>query len=216
MSQRGYVGAQGSQKKLTLVFSMKGIFWNSDGFRDTAKHFFVHETIREHKLDFFAVLETGRDNFLVPFLKHISGGQDFQWYCVPPIGRSGGILVGINTATLSIQNVVTGERCVKFYVTSKVDNFKRVLIAVYGAAQDDKKPDFLAELVRICEDEPLPMIVGGDFHIIRRKEEKNKDNFNTRWPFIFNVIIESLDLRELALSGRQFTWASRRVNLLRS
>ena len=27
---------------------------------------------------------------------------------------------------------------------------------------------------------------------------------------MFNVIIESLDLREIALSGRQYTWASRR------
>jgi hypothetical protein len=54
--------------------------------------------------------------------------------------------------------------------------------------------------------------VGGDFNIIRRKEEKNNDNFNTRWPFLFNAIIESLDLREIALSGRQFTWANRRVH----
>jgi exonuclease III len=84
------------------------------------------------------------------------------------------------------------------------------MVAVYGAAQDEHKPAFLSELVRICEDEPLPMIVGGDFNIIRRREEKNNDNFNTRWTFIFNAIIESLDLRELSLSGRQYTWANRR------
>jgi exonuclease III len=85
-------------------------------------------------------------------------------------------------------------------------------VAVYGAAQDEHKPEFLAELVRICEEEPLPILVGGDFNIIRRKEEKNNDNFNARWPFMFNAIIESLDLREIALSGRQFTWANRREN----
>jgi hypothetical protein len=43
------------------------------------------------------------------------------------------------------------------------------LVAVYGAAQDEQKPDFLAELVRMCEDEHLPLIVGDDFNIIRRK-----------------------------------------------
>jgi hypothetical protein len=53
------------------------------------------------------------------------------------------------------------------------------------------------------------MIVGGDFNIIRHREEKNNDNLNTRWPFIFNVIIESLDLRELTLSGHQLTWENR-------
>jgi hypothetical protein len=45
-------------------------------------------------------------------------------------------------------------------------------VAVYGAAQDANKPDFLAELVRICDSESLPMMVGGDFNIIRRQEEK--------------------------------------------
>jgi endonuclease/exonuclease/phosphatase family metal-dependent hydrolase len=47
---------------------------------------------------------------------------------------------------------------------------------------------------------------------MRRKEYKNNDNFNPHWPFIFSAIIDSLDLRELGLSGRQFTftWASRR------
>jgi hypothetical protein len=51
----------------------------------------------------------------------------------------------------------------------------------------------------------------GDFNIIRRREENN-DNFYACWPFIFNSIIESLDLRDIALSGIQFTWANRRDN----
>jgi hypothetical protein len=55
-------------------------------------------------------------------------------------------------------------------------------------------------------------LVGGDFNIIRRKEEKNNENFHARWPFIFNAIIESLDLREIVLSGRQFTWANRHTS----
>jgi hypothetical protein len=55
------------------------------------------------------------------------------------------------------------------------------------------------------------MLVGGYFNIIRRQEQKNNDNFNTYWPFLFNSITENLDLREINLSGRQFTWASRRT-----
>jgi hypothetical protein len=35
------------------------------------------------------------------------------------------------------------------------------LIPVYGAAQDAQKAAFLAELVRFCEDDSLPMLVGG-------------------------------------------------------
>jgi hypothetical protein len=82
---------------------------------------------------------------------------------------------------------------------------------VYGAAQEALKSDFLAKLVRIFYAETLPMFVGRDLNIIRRQEEKSNDNFNAHRPFLFNVIIENLDLREVvALSGSQFTWASRR------
>jgi len=48
----------------------------------------------------------------------------------------------------------------------------------------------------------LPTLIGG--HI----KEKNKDNFNPRWPFLFNAVIDSFDLREIDLTGRQFTWAN--------
>jgi hypothetical protein len=187
---------------------MGGCIWNGGGFRDTAKQLFVKETIREYKLDFFAISGIGRDNFSAPFINNLAGGFDYQWFCVPPIGRSGGILVGFNAETFTIQDVITGDRCVKFHVTSKNDNYKWALVVVYGAAQDEKKTNFLAELVRICENEPLPMLVGGDFNIIRGPHEKNNDNFNGRWPFIFNAIIDSLDLREIVLSGRQFMWAN--------
>jgi hypothetical protein len=79
-------------------------------------------------------------------------------------------------------------------------------MAVYGAAQDVQKPPFLAELVRMCEDQSLSLLVGGDVNIIRSPLEKNNDNYNARWAFVFNAIIESLNLREIVL----YTWASRR------
>jgi hypothetical protein len=80
---------------------------------------------------------------------------------------------------------------VNLNLRNKADGFEWALILVYGAAQDDHKHEFLAELVRNCEVEALPMLVGGDFNILIRKEDKNNDNFNVCWPFIFNVITEA-------------------------
>jgi hypothetical protein len=51
----------------------------------------------------------------------------------------------------------------------------------------------------------MMVLSGCYFNILRRKEDKNKDNFKPHWPFVFNAIIESLNLREISLSGRQFT-----------
>jgi hypothetical protein len=92
----------------------------------------VHKTIQENMLNFFAILETGRSKFSAPFSTKLSDGQDFIWYCLPPQGRSGGILVGINTATLIVNGVSNGDFCVKIQLRSKVDGFEWVLVPVYA------------------------------------------------------------------------------------
>jgi hypothetical protein len=66
--------------------------------------------------------------------------------------------------------------------------------AVYGPAQDDKKESFLAEMVNMCSHETLPLMISGDFNIIRCFDEKNNDRFNNRWLFLFNDIIDGLNL----------------------
>ena len=77
--------------------------------------------------------------------------------------------------TLEVLNVVHGDFAVKFCVSSKIGGFRWALVVVYGAAQPELKPEFLADLVRICGDERLPFWLG-DFNIIRRQEEKIMTN----------------------------------------
>ena len=40
----------------------------------------------------------------------------------------------------------------------------------------------------------------------------NNSNYNDRWPFLFNAIIDAFNYRELAMTGRQFTWSNNRQN----
>jgi exonuclease III len=75
---------------------------------------------------------------------------------------------------------------------------------VYGAAHQQYKEAFVTELVQLCTKETLPILIGGDFNIIRGPHEKNNANYSERWPFFFNEIIDAFNLRELELSGQQF------------
>lgn len=84
-------------------------------------------------------------------------------------------------------------------------------MAVYGSAQEEFKTPFLTELVRAFQQNPLPTLIGGDFNIMRNSRERimNNDRFSNPWPFLFNVVIDSFDLKEIDLTGRQFiTWAN--------
>jgi hypothetical protein len=42
---------------------------------------------------------------------------------------------------------------------------------------------------------------------MRGPEDKSNDNFDPRWPNLFNDVIEHLELKEIEMLGRQFTWA---------
>ena len=88
---------------------MKGIYWNSRGFSDLAKYRYISEAIKEHNLDFVAVMETQKKDMSRANLNRLSGGADYIWHCLPPRGRSCGILLGINALNLELSLIVEGE-----------------------------------------------------------------------------------------------------------
>ena len=67
--------------------------------------------------------------------------------------------------------------------------------------------NFLAEMANTCSRETLPYVIGGDFNIMRHPLDKSSGVFDFKWPTLFNAVIESLDLKEIVMSGRQYTWA---------
>ena len=73
-------------------------------------------------------------------------------------------------------------------------------MAVYGPVLDNFKSSFLAELVRAYQQNHLSSLIGGDFNILR-SVEKNNNRYSNRWPFLFNAVIDSFDLREIVLMG---------------
>ncbi|WVZ53763.1 hypothetical protein U9M48_004664, partial [Paspalum notatum var. saurae] len=120
-------------------------------------------------------------------------GKDFLWHCKSPEGRSGGMLVGVNLATLDVGSIEEGDFFVRFKIRCKKHDFISNLVL------EDHKQRFLKELAHLSSKETLPMIIGGDFNIMRGPQEKSK-------------VIDAYNLRELELSGRQFTWANNLSN----
>jgi hypothetical protein len=80
---------------------------------------------------------------------------------------SGGMLLGVDLQMFDIGAIDEGDYYIKFHLCNKVDEFKWALVVVYGPAQDEHKESFLAELVNMCSHESLPLIIGGDYNILR-------------------------------------------------
>jgi exonuclease III len=187
---------------------MKGIFWNSRGLGDLAKHNLLSNFSKEQRLNFIVIMEMGRSDFSDSTLRHLCSGVDFLWHSMPRRGRSGGMLLGVNPSVFDNGTIDEGDFYCKFCLRNKADGFIWALFVVYGPAQDDLKKAFLAEMVRACGTEPHSFMIGGDSNIKRRPEDKNNNNFNYQWANLFNAVIEILELREIEMTGQQYTWSN--------
>ena len=131
-----------------------------------AKFRFLSDLTKEHNLIFIALLETDTE------LNNISGGKYFLWSWIDPKGHSGGILLGINPSIFDIGFISQGDYHIKFRMRNKVDSFQWNLIAFYEAAKVEHKESFLTEIVQCCQNETIPLLMGGDFNLIRGPNEK--------------------------------------------
>jgi len=82
------------------------------------------------------------------------------------------------------------------------------LSCVYGPQGDDNKILFLQELRRIRASCQGPWLVLGDFNLIVNAEEKNNGNLNRAMMGRFRRWINDLELIDVILHGRKFTWSN--------
>jgi hypothetical protein len=81
---------------------------------------------------------------------------------------------------------------------------------VYGPHQDSLKLSFLQELREIRDVCFGPWLLCGDFNLIFKPEDKNNSNINRTLMGNFRSLINSMELKEVPLIGRKFTWSNQR------
>jgi hypothetical protein len=79
--------------------------------------------------------------------------------------------VGVDLDTFDIGAIDEGCYYVKFHLCNKDANFKWALVGVYGPDQNPQKEKFFIELVHMMSHEKLPILMGGDFNILRHAQE---------------------------------------------
>ena len=146
------------------------------------------------------------------WLENVSGNCPFSWCFVPAVGQSGGLLSGINTDFYDILDSEKGCHHIRFLVRDRKNGEKLNIVNVYGASHNKDKEYFLVELVHICNSNTFPIIVGGDFNIIRKRGESNRNKPLNKWSTLFNAIIENWKIKEVELNGRVFTWSNNQEN----
>jgi hypothetical protein len=87
---------------------------------------------------------------------------------------------------------------------------------VYGPADHRRSPAFLAELSSKVVRCTTPVMIVGDFNLIRAPEDRSSDHVDFPRMRMFNDCIADLALREITTVGARYTWSNNRVDLVQS
>jgi hypothetical protein len=85
------------------------------------------------------------------------------------------------------------------------------MIIVYGPAHHDQSANFISELSRKCMFVTLPLVIGGDFNLIRTSCDKNNSNVNPVLMNMFNMFIDLHQLQEIKRSDFIYSWTNKQT-----
>jgi len=140
-------------------------------------------------------------------------GMNFVDYAfLPAMGTCGGIIVAAQQPDVRIVDVHIG--C--FSVTVRVHTGTHDghppwwLTTVYGPQDDNDKVLFLEELSAVRDACPGPWAIIGDFNLILDEADKNNATINRRNMSRFRQAVAQLELLDIHLHGRRYTWSNER------
>ena len=185
----------------------KLICWNVRGLNSRARQDTVRTLITSCQAEIVCLQETKMSGIPRGCILSLLGSDFPYWLELPSAGASGGILVAwrhrlgpasatrVDNFSISIQFSPSGSQA--WWLT-----------CVYGPQGDDNKILFLQELRVVRAACPGPWLLLGDFNLIVRTEDKNNGHVNRAMMGRFRRLINDLELSELPLLGRKYTWSN--------
>lgn len=136
-------------------------------------------------------------------------GSSFDYVCLPTDGLSGGIMVAWCRDLWSVSRQVTRRFSLMVSLDSMMSSAGQwSLVTVYRPVDQHLKVEFLDELRVACADSTGLTILCGDFNLIYQAVDRSNDHLNLRSMRRFRRAIDDMQVDELYLHGRLFTWSN--------
>lgn len=184
--------------------TIQELIWNCRGLKKKGVATFIKDLIYQYKFHFIGL----QKDYEEKLLKKFDPQQEYLWLYNSVVGRPGGILVGVKLDLYDVGSFQQGKFMLQMNLWDKMNKIKWNLLIAYGAAHEEKTLAFLAELSSFCSRNSDPILIGGDFNIIRFANERNRQVGVQRYSDLFNTLIDFYELRELEVSGGMYTWSN--------
>jgi hypothetical protein len=134
--------------------------------------------------------------------------KNFSWKFVPSNGTAGGILVGFKSSMFDILGWQEFKYCGVARIRNQGDGFEWRMISVYGSPYDETKHEFIEKLHVVMNEWQGPILIGGDFNVVRCPKEKSNGNINFTHTTLFNESIDHWGLIDIKDPCRVFSWSN--------
>ena len=172
--------------------------WNVRGLNDVVRQDAVNLLVKDTAATIVCFQETKLQNVDQAVVRRLVGAKFTNNFVVLP---ANGDFCDLSSQQLST-NAVTAT------CTMRADGTSWQITVVYGPQGDAEKLQFLQELKAIPRPAHGRWLILGDFNLIYQAEDKNNSNLNRHLMGAFKAVIDELNLKELRLNGRRFTWSN--------
>ena len=185
------------------------ICWNVRGLNAIARRDNVRTLIGDACAHVVCLVETKLSTVNSWLIASMLGNNYREFAYVPAASTRGGILVAARFPEVELKDPTIGcYSCTVKIVPAAGDPWW--LSVVYGPQEDGDKRLFLEELEAIRDHCPGPWAIIGDFNLILEEEDKNNARVNRRMMRAFRDTVATLQLLDIHLHGRRYTWSNER------
>lgn len=187
------------------------LIWNVRGLNDLARRDVVRLLLSQHNVSVVCLQESKLAVVDVSVIMQICGSMFDGFEFVPAAGTRGGIIVAWRTDRVALSNFQSADTFLAAEAKLTNSDVMFNLVTVYGPQATDDKLNFLADLKNLYLNlmpTDRPCILAGDFNLIAAAADKNNSRINRRCLTAFRGFINDLQLRDLYLQGRRYTWSN--------
>lgn len=128
---------------------------------------------------------------------------------IPAEGTRGGLFTAWRSDRFNMSCLHKGVWSLSLCVTNLEGGASWTLTNVYGPQETEQKIQFLEELTWVGQQcVQGAWCIVGDFNLLAAESDKNNGNVNRGLINRFRGLLNTLELRELYLFGRRYTWSS--------
>ncbi|XP_028105623.1 uncharacterized protein LOC114304685 [Camellia sinensis] len=187
---------------------MKILSWNVRGLGRPEKRGNIKSLVRERCVDVLFLQETKRSSMDDHFVKTIWPYEELEFLLVDLEGSAGGLLCIWKPQVFELKGCCSSSK--NFIILSGMssNSFQCTLVNIYAPNKVLRRRQLWDSLVSIHQHFPNPWCVGADFNEIRYMGERKCCSSRERGMKDVNEFVKKLELIDMPLLGRQYTWCN--------